>query len=245
MSDGFKEYDLSKPLYVIGDVHGCYETLMLLIDSLPYKTQSQLIFVGDLVDRGPSSAWVVEFVKQNAYPCVLGNHEELMLEYCRPNESLGGYGRAWIENGGHTTLRSYQEYFKEDPKEQEKLLQKHLDWLETLPYFLEINSLDTLGQSLYVTHGFGLPYYHKKKVSKEKIIWSRLRNANVKEEVKKNYGVFNVFGHDVQKQVLIERNFACVDTGCVYAEIRPEKAAGALSALEWPSKRVFYKEFCD
>jgi len=46
-------------VYIIGDVHGCYTTLMQLIEQLPNKEKSHLIFVGDLIDRGKDSARVV------------------------------------------------------------------------------------------------------------------------------------------------------------------------------------------
>lgn len=40
--------------YIIGDVHGHFETLKALVDELP--TEATLVFVGDLVDRGKQSA---------------------------------------------------------------------------------------------------------------------------------------------------------------------------------------------
>ena len=36
--------------YIIGDVHGCYDTLMALIAKLP--EDAEIVFVGDLIDRG-------------------------------------------------------------------------------------------------------------------------------------------------------------------------------------------------
>ena len=44
--------------YIIGDVHGHYDTLMRLVDRLPQD--AELIFVGDLIDRGSQSAEVVD-----------------------------------------------------------------------------------------------------------------------------------------------------------------------------------------
>ncbi len=65
--------------YVIGDVHGEFDTLMALVAKL--SKDAKLIFVGDLIDRGAKSKEVIEFVRQNNHLCVLGNHEELMLTY--------------------------------------------------------------------------------------------------------------------------------------------------------------------
>jgi serine/threonine protein phosphatase 1 len=65
--------------YVIGDVHGHYDTLIALVAKLP--RDAQLIFVGDLIDRGEQSAEVVRFVRENNHLCVMGNHEDLMAGY--------------------------------------------------------------------------------------------------------------------------------------------------------------------
>ena len=62
--------------YVIGDVHGHYKTLLALTEKLPQN--AKLIFVGDLIDRGPQSMEVVKFVRESGYLCVMGNHEHIM-----------------------------------------------------------------------------------------------------------------------------------------------------------------------
>ena len=56
--------------YAIGDVHGEYRTLIRLAERLP--EDSQLFFVGDLIDRGPDSSKVVDFVRKGNHQCVLG-----------------------------------------------------------------------------------------------------------------------------------------------------------------------------
>lgn len=75
----------SGPLDLIGDVHGELATLQALLRHLGYDTCGdhpagrRLVFVGDLVDRGPDSPGVVEFVRglvdTDRAQCVLGNHE--------------------------------------------------------------------------------------------------------------------------------------------------------------------------
>ena len=51
-----------KNIYIISDVHGCYKTLIALIDQFPNKQNSKIVFVGDLVDRGNDSYNVVKFI---------------------------------------------------------------------------------------------------------------------------------------------------------------------------------------
>ncbi|MFY4844058.1 metallophosphoesterase, partial [Aliarcobacter butzleri] len=64
-------------IYIIGDVHGCYKSLLALIEQLPNKKNSKIVFVGDLIDRGKNSCEVIELIINNNYDCVMGNHEEL------------------------------------------------------------------------------------------------------------------------------------------------------------------------
>ena len=77
-------------IYAIGDVHGCLDLLDRLLaaigedDSAREPAATTLIFLGDLVDRGPDSAGVVERVRQlsrgnGEVRLLLGNHEEVFL----------------------------------------------------------------------------------------------------------------------------------------------------------------------
>ncbi|WP_455949138.1 metallophosphoesterase [Helicobacter pullorum] len=228
--------DYSKPLYIIGDVHGCLDTLCALIEKLPQKWDSQIIFTGDLIDRGSKSCEVVDLVKDHNYACVLGNHEELMLEYYHAIPPRG-YNKVWINNGGYEAMESYQ---KNGGFEK---IHEHLEWFLGLPRFLEIPIYDEKGQRLFVTHGFGLPYYKEKEKKAEMITWSRLKSHNWEKETKKKYGVFNVFGHDVRLVPMIMDNFAAIDTGCVY--INDDSKSAVLTALEWPSKRIYQQKNCE
>ncbi|TLD81148.1 serine/threonine protein phosphatase [Helicobacter sp. MIT 11-5569] len=225
------DLDFKRPLYIIGDVHGCYKTLCALIENLPQKEKSQMIFVGDLVDRGTESCEVVEFVIFGKYPCVLGNHEILMMEFYN-SASVEREG-VWIENGGRETIQSYAKDGKI------KHLKKHLEYFENLPLYLEMEYPDESGKNLFISHGFGLPLYGK-KISEE-YCWNRLKHYG-KSYKRNDVDIFNVFGHDVQKEgVLITENFAAIDTGCVYYSRLPN---ATLSALEWPSKRVISQKYC-
>lgn len=85
--------------YVIGDVHGCFDELMTLIEKIEARDgEAQFILVGDLIDRGPKTWDVLQWALENItpdgkYQCMRGNHEQLALEWWK--EYRKWYAHAW------------------------------------------------------------------------------------------------------------------------------------------------------
>jgi serine/threonine protein phosphatase 1 len=76
-----------KRTLIVGDVHGCFKELQELLEKVSYsKEEDRLIFVGDLINKGPSSMEVIEWVKAEGSEVVLGNHELGFLEYLEDSE---------------------------------------------------------------------------------------------------------------------------------------------------------------
>jgi diadenosine tetraphosphatase ApaH/serine/threonine PP2A family protein phosphatase len=69
----------------IGDVHGCISELKELLEKVGPTKDDLLVFVGDLIDRGPDSEGVVQLVKSFSEACptynALGNHDEKVVRY--------------------------------------------------------------------------------------------------------------------------------------------------------------------
>lgn len=75
-----REMDGDSRLIVIGDVHGCLTELKLLLTQSDYRSERDtLVFVGDLVNKGPFSAEVVKFVRSIGAVCVRGNHDDTAI----------------------------------------------------------------------------------------------------------------------------------------------------------------------
>ena len=101
--------------YVIGDIHGRLDLLDALLGNIHRELderpprQALLAFVGDLIDRGPSSAQVVERLRTYRRAGVrtmfiLGNHEEVLLRILGGDSGLIA---KWRQFGGSECLQSY------------------------------------------------------------------------------------------------------------------------------------------
>lgn len=138
--DPARSYDL------IGDIHGCAQTLERLLETLGYKKRSgvwqhayrQALFLGDLIDRGPQIRETLHIVHAmvdagHAY-CIMGNHEYYALAWNTPasEQSTDEYVRAHSKH--HTRLhRETLEQFEEHPYDWEDFNQ----WFLTLPLFID------------------------------------------------------------------------------------------------------------
>ncbi|KQP33651.1 metallophosphoesterase [Methylobacterium sp. Leaf104] len=118
--------------YAIGDIHGCAGALLRLLRRINVHRAgrpARIVCLGDYVDRGPESAQVIAILRHlqgdapNAITCLLGNHEQMMLDAYR--DALGA--TVWLTNGGQETLQSFGIADPEDfPHDV-------LTWLSLLP----------------------------------------------------------------------------------------------------------------
>jgi len=238
---------------IITDVHGCYDTLVALVAKLPKGIP--ITFAGDLIDRGPKSRQVVEFVKDGGHDCVLGNHEKMMMNelHFRPKHNepeveqvfINGYDGIWERNGGDVCLWSYLINQPIDPDQvlpkvhDIAALKDHVAWMKTLPLFLEYNDVgDDKGRHLLVTHSTAAAVWGSLDPChpgfENAILWDRDPSPPAIE------GIFNVYGHTPQKGgATVKDHFACIDTGCAYNN---NPNYGKLTAIQFPEMILFEQE---
>lgn len=134
---------------VIGDIHGCFNTLKKLYALILKKYPDiPVCCVGDLVDRGKFSFEVVEFVRKNKITFTPGNHDYMFYYFIKhPSSPLG---RSWIYNGSETTLDSYSNRFGE--------MNKHLHYIIKAPLILDLTDC-------FITHA-GISGYYSRKLGK-------------------------------------------------------------------------------
>lgn len=98
---GHRRLDLENydDVYVIGDVHGCLETLETLLSRLELGPNDLGIFVGDLVRKGPASDAVLERVRTTSQLLsVRGNNEQKVLDGDVTLESLDERAHEYLES---------------------------------------------------------------------------------------------------------------------------------------------------
>lgn len=119
--------------YVIGDVHGCFDELRSLLDQLAFDpSQDQLIFIGDLVNRGPDSVKTLEYVisLKDSAKAILGNHDLSLLA-----ASVGAIKPKPTE--------TYLQVLQHDNKDH------LLAWLRQLPLMLRVGNTVVTHAGLY------------------------------------------------------------------------------------------------
>lgn len=194
---------------VIGDVHGCFNTLRELVERIKNNYPgAQLYCVGDLVDRGKFSFESIDFVINQGIITTSGNHDFMFYYFITdPDNDIG---KNWKFNGYENTLASYSD-------KQDKIVE-HLNFIINLPLYINLNDcfISHAGISsnlkkyfadnpLRDVHKFDLVI--KQNINNEHgIIWNR-------EELL-DLGKLQVVGHTRQENVnhLKFNNTAYIDT---------------------------------
>ena len=182
-----------------------------------YQGHAILVFLGDLIDRGPDSAGVIDMLLHTPLPgdekyVVKGNHEEAFLEAFDGLPSIDD----WLNYGGLETLHSYG--IDTLPGQSVHRLMHdvipgdHVAFLRTLPDHVKI------GDYLFVHAGIcpGVPLDQQ---SSSDLRW--IRADFLGSDV--DHGMIVVHGHTIAPQPQCQTNRIGIDTGCY--------AGGQLTAL--------------
>jgi protein phosphatase len=234
----FDRRGLTGPFDIVGDVHGCADELELLLDKLGYGVAwsgrdiavtppagRMLIFVGDLVDRGPRAPDVLRIamsmIEKGTALCVEGNHDNKFGRW------LGG---AKVKTG-HGLQMSIDQMAMETPAFHARVR----NFIARLPPYLWLD-----GGKLVVAHA-GL----KREMigqSGGKVRSFALYGDTTGEThgycspVRRNWALEHpgepaiVYGHVAGPDVQAVNNTWCLDTGCCFG--------GRLTALRWPEREL-------
>ena len=217
--------DSGDRIYAIGDIHGRYDLLQMLIArigehsaSLPPARSLYVVLIGDVVDRGPQSAEVLMMLyglqRQNSRVIVLlGNHEEAMLQALDGDPDAL---RRWLAVGGDATLASFgiaPLRGEDDPRDymnsaRRAIPRRLLAWLRQLP--LSVQSGD-----YYFVHAGVRPGVALARQVREDMLW--IRREFLRHE--RDFGAIIVHGHSITTNVDIRENRIGIDTGAYQSGI--------------------------
>jgi Calcineurin-like phosphoesterase len=136
-------------LDVIGDVHGQYDKLVELLEHLGYHDTDgtwrhpsrTVVFVGDLIDRGPLQLATIELVRRMADSgsarCVMGNHEFNAIAWVTPDpEHPGKFLRDHHKPGNREQHQAFLDVVEGTHRQRDIT-----DWFRTLPLWLDLPGL--------------------------------------------------------------------------------------------------------
>jgi serine/threonine protein phosphatase 1 len=205
--------------YVIGDVHGRLDLLKDLLAKIHAELDREppakclLVFVGDLIDRGPNSAQVIErlrtYNRRGVNPVfLLGNHEEVLLRILRGEAELI---TKWRWFGGSECLQSYgvnpEELARSSDEEalaivRSAIPRSHVQFLESFADSCRF------GDYLFV-HAGVRPGIELDQQSQSDLRWIREPFLNDNSD----HGFVVVHGHTITDAVEQRPNRIGIDTG--------------------------------
>lgn len=226
-------------IYAIGDIHGHLDKLERAHAQVAEDRErngtadAPLVHVGDLVDRGPASAAVVEYLRllseEDPRTVILrGNHDQMYIDFLTQDlDTLRrSGGLRWIDGvlGGRETLASYgvRNWLKSATHgaAQEEVPQAHIDFMQSLPLTYEA------GECLFVHAGIR-PGVALADQSDEDLLW--IRNEFLLSTA--DHGALVVHGHTPSDEVEHFGNRLGIDTGAAFG--------GPLSAVVIEGREAF------
>ncbi|WP_255554804.1 metallophosphoesterase [Sphingomicrobium clamense] len=214
-------------VYAIGDIHGHLEELEELLawiesDLESHEGRSDLVFLGDYIDRGPDSRGVLkrlakEKLPGDAHHFLMGNHEAVLLDLVDGHASDGF---SWLSYGGREMLESYGVKKSKILSSAgtiaklivETLPKSHLEFLRNLQTMVTIDDYA-------FAHAGIRPGKSLKKQKARDLMW--IRDPFLSS--KKDHGKVVVHGHTIEAEPADRANRIGLDTGCY--------AGGSLSAV--------------
>ncbi|CAG8486593.1 5827_t:CDS:10 [Funneliformis mosseae] len=221
-----------KNIIFIGDVHGMINELSELINKIGYDPlKDHLIFVGDLVAKGPESIQVLKLIHSLGASCVRGNHDDKVLRWKSLLDSLDAQGIGLDEY-----IRQNNMPKDMSVKSEHRLIAEQLD-SELYEYFLCCPIILNIPEhDLYVVHAGLLPdtplleqnpFDLMNMNKKEGHAWTKYWNAAQEKSLSPKTVIY---GHDASRGLKIKPYSFGLDSRCVYG--------GELSALKWNEREI-------
>jgi len=195
---------------VIGDIHGCYYTLVELYEKIIKKYPNIKIYsVGDFIDRGNHSCDALEFIIQKKIEFTPGNHEYMFYNFFKDPSSV--FARSWVFNGSEATLESYEDH-------EEKVFE-HIEVIRKAPFYYNTPDCFISHAGVSKEYEHFLPKNFRSDLSTlhdlitndyrsdRGVLWCRDEPLNL--------GKLQIIGHTKHQEIILDEdnNAVYIDTG--------------------------------
>jgi hypothetical protein len=209
----------SPRVIAIGDVHGCIDELQDLLRECNYQPGDLVVFLGDLVCKGPDSTSVVQMAREIGAIGVRGNHD---FEVIRWHQAIKSGVDPPVVGSEHFHIASC-------------LSKADMNWMYSLPWYISSKELGALFVHAGFVSGIRLAKQNPRLMMNMRSI---LPDGTVTSKFFNNWpwarlwdGPQTVlFGHDADRGLQQYEHAIGLDTGCVYG--------GRLTACILPEKRL-------
>lgn len=214
---------MKERVFIIGDIHGCANTLKkMILEKIKIRKSDEIYCLGDYIDRGPDSKGVIDFIlllRKQGYQIhtLRGNHEQMMLDSEKDEDAK----LFWTKNGGDKTLRSF------NVKTISALKAEYTSFFEKTELYVQTKDFILVHAGLNFRSGDPLS-------DKESMLW--IRGFRVDRDYLK--GKLLVHGHTpVSRDFILSQPFENainLDGGCVY---KGTDGYGSLFALNFYERK--------
>ncbi len=211
--------------FVVGDLHGMFSLMESQLESLKFNPETDRVFsVGDLIDRGPESYRVLEFLDKPWFHAIRGNHEMMLIEAKHKKTNY----KSWVEKYGGAWWEDIE------PIEQDEIRAR----LEELPIACEVENNNGNVGIVHADVPVGLTWQeiirdiNNDEEIRDYLMWSRNRFKYIQltgETVDVDGIGLVVMGHMPTSKPLHINNLYYIDTGAAFVE---KQELGHLTLLE-------------
>ena len=206
---------------VIGDIHGCYEELLELLEKARFAADDRVVAVGDLIVKGRRNREVLDLFSGDArFSSVVGNHDLAILNF-------------WL--GQTSSLKPAQ---KNTAAELEDYRERYTTYLASLPFLID------LGSHAVVHAGVRPGVSLSEQASEDLTELRTLGPDRTSREGTPWYEAYDgekviLFGHWPSPKPRLSKRAIGLDTGCVYGNCLSGYILETGEFLQVPAKQVY------
>lgn len=149
-------------IYVMSDIHGCYDKYIKILDLINFSDDDELYILGDIIDRGREPIRILlDIMNRSNVTPIMGNHEEIALRflprltqeitdenYSIMDEMIEDGLAIWLNmDGGDATVKEFAKLSKE----------KQFDVLDCLQYDFRLYDIVEVNSKIFVLSHQGIP----------------------------------------------------------------------------------------